>query len=114
MKTMTFKEAYPSPFHHDSVYVWCSDCNMAFTVLTEDEKLLDDICQKLNGDSTINIQGVTVDDCYICINNKPVLMVRGWGHLTGVGGLHLDPREAAKIQDEFLQWAYETLSTNME
>ena len=43
MKTMTFKEAYPGPFHHDSVYVWSSDCNMAFTVLTEDEKLFDDI-----------------------------------------------------------------------
>ena len=30
-----------------------------------------------------------------------VLLVRGWGMLTGVGGYHLPVEEASKIQDEF-------------
>lgn len=110
---MTFKEAYKGPFHHDIPYIWCVDNNMAFTVLTEDEKLLGDICEKLNGNSTITIPNLTIDDCYICVNNKRILMVRGWGYLTGISGLNLNPKEAAKIQDDFLQWAFETLSTNI-
>lgn len=110
---MTFKEAYKGPFHHDIPYIRCVDNNMAFTVLTEDEKLLDDICEKLNGNSTITIPNLTIDDCYICVNNKRILMVRGWGYLTGIGGLNLNPQEASKIQDDFLQWTFETLSTKI-
>lgn len=30
-----------------------------------------------------------------------ILLVRGWGMLTGVGGYHLPVEEASKIQDEF-------------
>lgn len=30
-----------------------------------------------------------------------VLLIRGWGMLTGVGGYHLPAEEASKIQDEF-------------
>ena len=34
-------------------------------------------------------------------NEVKVLLVRGWGMLTGVGGYHLPVEEASKIQDEF-------------
>lgn len=30
-----------------------------------------------------------------------ILLIRGWGMLTGVGGYHLPAEEASKIQDEF-------------
>lgn len=35
-------------------------------------------------------------------NEVRVLLVRGWGMLTGVGGYHLPVEEASKIQDEFI------------
>lgn len=31
----------------------------------------------------------------------PILRIRGWGYLTGVGGLHLSEDEAIRIQNEF-------------
>lgn len=39
-----------------------------------------------------------------------IILLRGWGHLTGVGGLHLPPDVAAKIQDEFGEWIAKTLN----
>lgn len=32
-------------------------------------------------------------------NNEMFLMLRGWGYLTGTGGLNLPDSEAAEIQD---------------
>jgi len=39
-----------------------------------------------------------------------VFLIRGWGHLTGIGGLHLPQEEAARLQDEFEQYIVETLN----
>lgn len=39
-----------------------------------------------------------------------VLIVRGWGHLIGGGGLGLPTDVAAKIQDNFGKWVVETLN----
>lgn len=41
---------------------------------------------------------------------RPILMVRGWGNLTGCGGHALSADEAAKIQDGFLEWAVSRLN----
>ena len=38
------------------------------------------------------------------------MLIRGWGHLTGTGGLHLSESAAAKIQDDFGQYIVETLN----
>jgi hypothetical protein len=37
----------------------------------------------------------------IYIDNKPKLIIRGWGMLVGVGAYNLPRKEAANIQDEF-------------
>lgn len=41
---------------------------------------------------------------------KPILRIRGWGYLTGTGGLHLSQEEAIKIQDEFGDYIVEQLN----
>lgn len=41
---------------------------------------------------------------------KPILLIRGWGYLTGIGGLHLSDEEAIKIQDEFGDYIIEQLN----
>lgn len=43
----------------------------------------------------------------------PILRIRGWGYLTGVGGLHLPSEEAIKIQDDFGDYIVEQLNRNI-
>lgn len=44
---------------------------------------------------------------------EPILIIRGWGYLTGPGGLHLSSKEAIKIQDEFGDYIVEQLNKNI-
>ena len=44
------------------------------------------------------------------INNVPILLIRGWGMLTGVGGYNLDPNVAAQIQDDFAEFILKQLN----
>lgn len=41
---------------------------------------------------------------------KKIMLIRGWGHLTGCGSLNLSDEIAAKIQDDFGQFVVETLN----
>jgi hypothetical protein len=43
-------------------------------------------------------------------NEIKVLLVRGWGMLTGVGGYNLDPSVAAQIQDDFTEFILKQLN----
>ncbi len=48
-----------------------------------------------------------------CINDtvrRFVFSVRGWGHLTGIGGLHLPENGAARIQDDFIAYILKRLN----
>lgn len=107
---VTFKEIFKGPFYLDSYYcyVWSKDHVMTFTCLTHNEKLLDAIIDKLNYGS-LDSYNTSFKGGRIYIDNKPILLMRGWGHLTSVGGLNLPFKEAAKIQDDFCDWVVETL-----
>lgn len=39
-----------------------------------------------------------------------IMLIRGWGHLTGIGALHLDHEFAAKLQDDFAKYIVDTLN----
>jgi hypothetical protein len=79
------------------------------------------IVKILNGeDLTIKFdkKNVTIKDkTKIIITNsrgeKAIILVRGWGRLTG-GNLMLPPTEAAKLQDEFIQWVIDTITEEKE
>lgn len=78
------------------------------------------IVDKLNGDSSIVIEdlynfqydgnGMIKAFSLKYRELGDVIMIRGWGHLTGIGGLHLTDKEACKIQDDFAKWICETLN----
>jgi hypothetical protein len=36
---------------------------------------------------------------------NPILLMRGWGYLTGTGALHLKSEQAREIQLDFMKWA---------
>lgn len=43
-------------------------------------------------------------------NEIKILLVRGWGMLTGVGGYNLDPSVASQIQDDFTKFILKQLN----
>jgi hypothetical protein len=116
---MDFKEIYKAPFENtwgivfSSTEVWSLDF-----VRTTDlgEFLQDRIVKALNSEEhkgfypedDIEYLG-TLGDAEILYQGNPIMKIRGWGHLTGIGGLNLDTEKAAKIQDDFGEWIVEKL-----
>lgn len=43
-------------------------------------------------------------------NGNRIFDMRGWGHLTGGGGLNLSYEEAAKLQDDLAKKIIETMN----
>lgn len=112
---MQFTEIYFKPFRGDpggySSYIWCDKSTMCFNILQP--KLKNRIIALLNGEeSAKSFINVEADGDYININDSPALLVRGWGRLTGCGGLRLEPSEAIKIQKDFIQWTIKQLKKN--
>ncbi len=86
---------------------------MAFTILTQDNELIEKILNALNEENGhLNIDGITCNDIFILKDGKNILMVRGWGHLTGCGALNLPDKEALIIQDAFRDWGVSKISGN--
>ena len=121
---MTFKEVYKFPLNlrFGISKVLTADSNMAFDFffpmlapncleLSKEEK--EAAVAKINGlENGFTIPNLVVDypTGIFYSDNKEVLLVRGWGHLTGSSGLGLKPEVAIKIQEEFASYIYERLS----
>ena len=71
------------------------------------------ILEILNGNykPTIkHIYSVGEDPNIILCDNIPIIMIRGWGNLTGTGALHLSIEDATNIQDTFRDWIINKLT----
>lgn len=110
---MTALEIYKPPFWHDGLYIWSSDNVMALEVSEEyelDTALLDRTCDILNGKAQSKGNPNIVHANGEIFNDRELMfVVRGYGHLTGSGGLALDLDEAILIQDEFAAWICDKL-----
>lgn len=109
-------EIYKPPFHISEPYIFSSNGVMTFVILTRDDNLIKKICEALNNeDAHLNLESITYkDDIYIQKDGENILLIRGWGHLTGRGALNLPDKEAIKIQDEFRDWVISKLKNNSE
>ena len=114
MDNITWKDIYVQPFHNDEhceVYVKDFKNQVTFNKCENNPELYDRILSKLNGftDEKIN---VTKRGNYIYLDGRRILLIRGWGRLTGIGmsGFQLGSRAAASIQDDFGDWVIETLN----
>lgn len=121
---MDFKEVYTPPFRvsMNGMYTISSSHATTFTAFDDLSQIyMSRIVKILNGeDLTIKFdkKNVTIKDkTKIIITNsrgeKAIILVRGWGRLTG-GNLMLPPTEAAKLQDEFIQWVIDTITEEKE
>jgi hypothetical protein len=121
---MTFKDVYKFPLKVDeycSIITWTADKQRAFdwcvNISPEKQQELIDV---LNGTKQFQFkykfyrEGIEIHSENPIFKGKPVLLIRGWGYLTGTGGLHLSSEEAIKIQDEFGDYIVEQLNKNYE
>lgn len=117
---MDFKEVYTPPFKvsMNGMYTISSSHATTFTAFDELSQIyMGRIVKILNGeDLTIKFdkKNVTLKDkTKLIITNtrgeKAIILVRGWGRLVG-GHLKLSPTEAAKLQDEFIQWVIDSIT----
>jgi hypothetical protein len=121
---MTFKEVYKFPLKVDNycpIITWTADKQRAFDwcvdVSSEKQQELIDV---LNGTKQFQFkykfyrEGIEIHSENPIFKGKPILLIRGWGYLTGIGGLHLPQEEAIKIQDDFGDYIVEQLNKNHE
>lgn len=121
-----FEKYYPGPYRFDyscgwvigtpgdDTYIHCFDWETSsFTDEFEPTEIQKLWLKKINGE-TVFIPGeysfkVSDDDpVLIECNGEPIICVRGWGMLCGSNKLPME--EAARIQDEFINYIIERLS----
>lgn len=115
LENITF---WKPPFRLSCGYVYDSagDFCFQFTFKTgdydKDEEIQQKIIDILNDkiDKRITSKLEIVDGYKIYAWDNPFIMVRGWGHLTGLSALHLDHDVAKKIQDDFAMWILNKLT----
>ena len=121
---MIFKEVYKFPLKVDGycpIITWTADKQRAFdwcvNISPEKQQELIDV---LNGTKQFQFKykfyrkGIEIHSENPIFKGKPVLLIRGWGYLTGSGGLRLSSEEAVKIQDEFGDYIIEQLNKNYD
>lgn len=120
MKTteITFKDCWVGPYSVLGPYIVDVKGNMILLCLdnneitSKTEKLMSDICDKLNGnktDTVFTIEDIDdTDPCLLVINNWK-FHLRGWQYLTAYNELNLPTMKAEEIQDELREWIVNTL-----
>ena len=110
---------YKQPFHKAKYGNWVYDANSNFVFQFEheyDEKgnhvegcieLEDKIIKSLNSETQEPMSELKLslhDAIEIKNHGKLLILIRGWGNLTGVGAHNLSTEKASKIQDDFAAW----------
>ena len=120
-------ECYKLPLHLDDYcqYAWDADGNMALSAFnlvydehgdlaSGEEQRIAHMIDIINGECPTDYEAkwTTGDDdtTEIYYDGKFQFLVRGWGYLTGYGGLNLPEDLAAKIQNEFIAYILDRLN----
>lgn len=114
---MKASDVWFPPFRTD-LYGWIYDKNnepvFSFEIPTSEEEDLEfvgmarNIVNILNGKEGEKYAGLSIKDgCDLYQENRLIGSFRGWGHLTG--RLNLSCEEAARVQDEFIEFCLEKI-----
>lgn len=115
LEQLSFRDLYKFPFHQAKYGSWVYDANSNFIFQFEFQgDAREQIIDILNGESLPKIKReLVLKDGTIFINLEdeltPLIMIRGWGNLTGVGAYNLDGEYAGKIQDTLAEYIVEKL-----
>ena len=118
----TFKDIYKFPLHKVGYGSQVYDTNSHFVFQFEPEfvkgnyaegwqEFEKSIINTLNGSlKHAFIYPFTHNQGEIYSGDAHVITIRGWGYLTGIGGLNLSAKEAANIQDTLAEFIIESLN----
>lgn len=115
---MNWQDVYKLPLHMwegFEIKVFTSDDKMAFDWCNN---FISDFKKKviaiINGEQKPPYKDKFYRDGILIYHkdiSQPILRIRGWGHLTGVGALHLSEDEAIRIQNEFGDYIIKQLNS---
>jgi len=122
MKKLNFKDIYKPPFKNIWNIVHCSNDVFAFQISsTVSNKKGTDITEILNCGYSENqklifenIDSLRYEESYLYLGDKEIISIRGYGYLTGTGGLNLSVEVADKIQDDFGMWVLGVLKNKIK
>ena len=115
-------ECYKLPLHSDDYFTYAWDANSIpaldfYNLCDKDggEEDIKHIIDIINGECPTDYKAkwtVGDDVTEIYYNGELQFLARGWGYLTGCGGLNLPEDLAAKMQDEFIAYILDKLNGN--
>lgn len=109
---MKFDEIYKPPFY-EVLDFWVytqGDVRCFDWIARVDSRTRKELIRILNGNSKKRVKHeVKYDKGIVSIKGVNIMLLRGWGHLTGRGALNLSPEEAIEIQDDFGEWIVKKL-----
>jgi hypothetical protein len=114
-----FEKAFTLPFKLDEDLDWIYDSNHHFAfqlqanINESDKKRLIDCINGIKVDKKPNHK-IERDFGTIILDGKALFLIRGWGYLTGGGGLNLSEGEAIEIQDDLGDYIVEMLSRTIK
>lgn len=112
-----WKDVYELPLKKDFPPSWIYDSkgNFVFQFISFDENLQDKVLQVINGERKVS--GKTSEFIYekgfiqAKDTGAKLILIRGWGGLTGSGGLNLSGEEASNIQNTFAEFIISKFKT---
>lgn len=113
MSKVNFKDVWKFPLVADSygIYAFSANGTMALTFGSRDAETRKDVVACINGEVESTTKGRwTMTGTKFYLDGEFQFMVRGWGHLIGTGGLHLDSDDAMETQDDFINYIFERLN----
>lgn len=113
-KMKTFKDIYELPFKLQiGIRVLDSKNQFAFQFLTFDDDMNGKILDIINGGKNNIKDSMTFvhKNGYITTDKGgSLILIRGWGNLTGVGGHNMPREDAMNVQDTLAEYIVEKLN----
>lgn len=117
-----FEKAFKPPFKNQIFgRIVDSEYNFCFTIIRDNnEELVNKIIRVINGEENFKNPKLNFkkDSVHIIMcdeeHEKELILIRGWGYLTGVGGLNLSEEEAIEIQNDLADYIVERLNDRSE
>lgn len=113
--TKTYKDVYQLPLHRAEYGSWVYDAksNFVFQFETDDNKVRNHIINVVNGAEKSALSNVRHIEGIISDDDQLLITIRGWGNLTGTGGMNLPVEDAVNIQDSFADFLVAKLNNEL-
>lgn len=120
IQDVDFTDLYEFPFRNSEPASWVYDANDNFIFQFEiNNKETKEKCLSIiNGDLIPTKENVFIHDggvIYLQIEEDriPIILIRGWGNLTGIGAYNLKEEYASKIQDTLAEYIVNKLTIKL-